>query len=452
VDKYAGKKAVITGGTHGMGLATAVALLAGGAEVLVTGHNEQHLAAAREKLGPNARVLRSDTTSLTDIDALAKVVADEFGPVDFVHINAGFAEIEPIEQVTEASYDKTFAVNTRGAFFTVQRLLPHVADGGALVFTTAVADGTGTPGMATFSGAKAALRAFAQVLAAELLPRSIRVNVVSPASSGHRPWASPARPRSTGSCSPRKAPRSHRFAGSGPRRRSRPRRCSSASTRPSPPASSWRSTAVSHRGWFPSGRSDAMVDKVAKFDDIQDSFFDYVQDIVYATMITVDKLGRPRARVLLPIWQVVDGEPIGWLAAYRTPVKTAHLANNPHATFSYWSDRQNVVHVDTVSTWVDDTDVKHKAWELYRKGSPPGVGYDPIRYWRKGMDDPEFAVLRMVPWRVQVVRGTDLFSRIWESDGTPPAQLATARTAEKPAAAAGPSSLEHDVVTTGKDK
>jgi len=180
VDKYAGKKAVITGGTHGMGLATAEALLAGGAEVLVTGHNEQNLTAAREKLGPNARILRSDTTSLVDIDALAKVVADEFGPVDFVHINAGFAEIEPIEQVTEASYDRTFAVNTKGAFFTVQRLLPHVIDGGALVFTTAVADGTGTPGMATFSGAKAALRAFAQVLAAELLPRGIRVNVVSP--------------------------------------------------------------------------------------------------------------------------------------------------------------------------------------------------------------------------------------------------------------------------------
>ena len=173
-----------------------------------------------------------------------------------------------------------------------------------------------------------------------------------------------------------------------------------------------------------------MVDKITEFEEIQDEFFDYVQDIVYATMTTVDKLGRPRARVLLPIWQVVDGEPLGWLAAYRTPVKTAHLANNPHATFSYWNHRQNVVHVDTVSTWVDDIDVKRRVWELYRKGSPPGVGYDPIAYWSKGVGDPGYAVLRMAPWRVQVVRGRDLFSRIWQLDAIPPNRAATTRTSE----------------------
>ncbi|MER5264532.1 SDR family oxidoreductase [Actinosynnema sp. NPDC002837] len=177
---FTGKRAVITGGTHGMGLAIVKALLAGGAEVLTTGYNERNVEAAQRELGSKAHVVRSDTTDLADIEVLAKLVEEKLGTVDYLHINAGFAEIEPFDSVTEAGFDKTFAINTKGAFFTVQRLLPLISDGGAVVFTTAVADGTGTPGMSTFSGAKAAVRAFAQVLAAELLPRRIRVNVVSP--------------------------------------------------------------------------------------------------------------------------------------------------------------------------------------------------------------------------------------------------------------------------------
>ncbi|MFD1146215.1 SDR family oxidoreductase [Saccharothrix hoggarensis] len=177
---FSGKRAVITGGTHGMGLAIVKALLAGGADVLTTGYNERNVEAAQRELGPKAHVVRSDTTDLADIDVLGKLVEEKLGSVDYVHINAGFAELEPFDAVTEATFDKTFAINTKGAFFTVQRLLPMISEGGAVVFTTAVADGTGTPGMATFSGAKAAVRAFAQVLAAELLPRRIRVNVVSP--------------------------------------------------------------------------------------------------------------------------------------------------------------------------------------------------------------------------------------------------------------------------------
>ncbi|MFC3890690.1 pyridoxamine 5'-phosphate oxidase family protein [Lentzea rhizosphaerae] len=156
---------------------------------------------------------------------------------------------------------------------------------------------------------------------------------------------------------------------------------------------------------------------VSSFADIEEKFFEYVADIKYCTMITVDKRNRPRARVLLPIWEVVDGRPVGWLAAYKTPVKVAHLARNPHATFSYWSPRQNVVHVDTVSLWVDDPEIKRDVWALYRKGSPFPVGYDPITYWKGGPEDPEYHVLRMEPYRVQVVRGTDLQSRIWLGEG-----------------------------------
>ncbi|QRN99772.1 SDR family oxidoreductase [Archangium violaceum] len=178
--RYAGKKAVVTGGTMGMGLATVKALLDGGAEVLLTGRNEKNLEVARRELGPRAHVVRSDTASLADIDALARTVEEKLGRVDFVFINAGFARLDLFEHVTEAVYDQTFDINTKGAYFTAQRLAPLVREGGSFVFTTSVANVTGVPGMSVYSGSKAALRSFAQGLAAELLPKGIRVNAVSP--------------------------------------------------------------------------------------------------------------------------------------------------------------------------------------------------------------------------------------------------------------------------------
>ncbi|WP_164011899.1 SDR family oxidoreductase [Pyxidicoccus trucidator] len=178
--RYAGKKAVVTGGTQGMGLATVKALLDGGAEVLLTGRNERTLEVARRELGPRAHVVRSDTASLADIDALARTVEEKLGRVDFVFINAGFARLGMFEHVTEAVYDQTFDINTKGAYFTAQRLAPLVKEGGSFVFTTSVANVTGIPGMSVYSGSKAALRSFAQGLASELLPRGIRVNAVSP--------------------------------------------------------------------------------------------------------------------------------------------------------------------------------------------------------------------------------------------------------------------------------
>ncbi|MFI6033321.1 pyridoxamine 5'-phosphate oxidase family protein [Streptomyces sp. NPDC051315] len=159
-----------------------------------------------------------------------------------------------------------------------------------------------------------------------------------------------------------------------------------------------------------------MALKARSFSEVESEFFQYISDIAYATMITVDKKGRPRARILLPVWEVVDGRPVGWLATYKTPVKSAHLANNPHTSYSYWNPRQNAVFIDSVSRWVEDEPAKRHAWELYRKGSPSGVGYDPRGYWRSGPTDPEYHVLRIEPWRVQVLRGRDLRSRIW----TPP--------------------------------
>lgn len=165
-----------------------------------------------------------------------------------------------------------------------------------------------------------------------------------------------------------------------------------------------------------------MTRKVQDFAGIQDTFFDYVREIKYATMTTVDRRNRPRNRILFPVWEVVDGVPRGWLAVYKTPVKAAHLANNPHTTYSYWSPRQNAVFVDSVSTWAEDAAAREYAWDLYVKGGPPGVGYDPATYWRGGPTDPKYHVLRIDPWRIQLVRGTDLQSTLW----VPPAAAAAA--------------------------
>lgn len=113
-------------------------------------------------------MVRSDTASLADIDALGGIVEEKLGQVDFVFINAGISELAPFDQVTEASYDRQFDVNTKGAFFTAQRLAPLVRDGGSIVFTT-VTNGPANPNLGVYSGSKAALRAFAQVFAAELV-------------------------------------------------------------------------------------------------------------------------------------------------------------------------------------------------------------------------------------------------------------------------------------------
>ncbi|GII52626.1 pyridoxamine 5'-phosphate oxidase [Planotetraspora thailandica] len=161
-----------------------------------------------------------------------------------------------------------------------------------------------------------------------------------------------------------------------------------------------------------------MATAVTSFAAIQDEFNAYIGDIVYATMTTVDKKGRPRARVLIPVWEIVAGRPLGWLATYKTPVKAAHLAGNPHTTFSYWTPRQNAVSIDTVARWADELEIKQHVWQLYRKTSPAGAGYDLGRFWHGGPTDPQLHVLRLEPWRVQVIRGTDLRSQIWKAGDT----------------------------------
>src|SRR5580704_15499560 len=178
--RYEGKKVVITGGTSGMGLATAKMLLDGGARVLVTGRSKAGLESAQKELGKDAFVVSSDTRSLAEIDALASRVKTEFDTFDLLFVNAGFSIRAPLESITEAVYDEMFNLNAKGPFFAVQKLAPLIKRGGAVVLTTSVANVKGLPGQATYGAAKAALRSFARTLAVELLPCEIRVNAVTP--------------------------------------------------------------------------------------------------------------------------------------------------------------------------------------------------------------------------------------------------------------------------------
>ena len=172
--KYLGKKAVVTGGTHGMGRATVDKLIEGGAEVLLTGRSTE------KAEGIKAHAVASDASNLDDIAALEREVRERLGTIDLLFVNVGYATLAEVQDVTADDYDRTFAVNTRGAFFTAQKLAPLINEGGSIVFTTSVAQTGGAVGMSVYSGAKAAVRSFGRSFATELAPRNVRVNVVSP--------------------------------------------------------------------------------------------------------------------------------------------------------------------------------------------------------------------------------------------------------------------------------
>ncbi|MDQ8706185.1 SDR family oxidoreductase [Streptomyces sp. LHD-70] len=178
--RFAGRKAVVTGGTHGIGRAVVDSLLAGGAEVLLTGNDKANIDTARAELGPRAHVVRSDAADVAAIDRLGTAVEDTLGGVDFVFVNVGYVKFGSFGYVTEETYDRMFDTNTKGAFFTAQRLAPLVRDGGSFVFTTGATSGAAYVGTGVGTAMKTAIRAFSRILASELLPRNIRVNTVSP--------------------------------------------------------------------------------------------------------------------------------------------------------------------------------------------------------------------------------------------------------------------------------
>ncbi|WP_399885441.1 glucose 1-dehydrogenase [Streptomyces sp. BBFR51] len=178
--KLNGKNVVITGGSSGFGLATAQLLVNEGARVLITGRNQAALDAAGERLGANAITVRSDASSLADIEALADRVKAEFGSIDALFANAGINGFAPFEATTEELFDDLLTVNAKGPYFTVQKLAPLLAEGSGVVLTTSVANVLGLPALSAYAASKAALRSMTRSLARELLPRKIRVNAVSP--------------------------------------------------------------------------------------------------------------------------------------------------------------------------------------------------------------------------------------------------------------------------------
>ena len=176
--RFAGKTVVVLGGNSGIGLAAARAFQAEGARVAITGRNKQtlaQLAAASAMLA-----VRSDISSVADTRAAMARIAEQLGGIDVLFVNAGVGGFATVPEVTEEFWDNVHGVNLRGAFFAVQAALPHLRDGGSIVITGSIGALLALPGNAVYAAAKAGLRAVARILAAELLPRRIRVNVVSP--------------------------------------------------------------------------------------------------------------------------------------------------------------------------------------------------------------------------------------------------------------------------------
>jgi NAD(P)-dependent dehydrogenase (short-subunit alcohol dehydrogenase family) len=178
--EYRDKNVVITGGGNGLGLAMAKLLVDGGARVVITGRSQATLDAARERLGGNTVAVRGDVASLSDLDALADRVKGELGTIEALFVNAGISVLTPFESTTEEAYDELFAINVKGAFFTVQKLAPLLSTGAGVVLTTSIANGIGLLDTSVYAAGKAALRSMARTLSRELLPRGIRVNAVSP--------------------------------------------------------------------------------------------------------------------------------------------------------------------------------------------------------------------------------------------------------------------------------
>ncbi|QOS79534.1 SDR family oxidoreductase [Paenibacillus sp. JNUCC31] len=178
--KFSDKKVVITGGSSGIGLATAKLLVDEGAHVLITGRTQTTLDAAREQLGNNAVALLSDAASLTDIEELVDRVKAEFGMIDALFVNAGITRYVPFESMSEDVYDELLTINAKGPYFTVQKLAPLLNAGSGVVLTTSITNVLGIPMISAYAASKAALRSMTRSLARELLPRKIRVNAVSP--------------------------------------------------------------------------------------------------------------------------------------------------------------------------------------------------------------------------------------------------------------------------------
>ena len=178
--KLQGKAAVITGGSTGIGLASAKLFVKEGAYVFITGRRHKEVDEAVKAIGKNVTGVQGDVAKLADLDRLYDVVGRVKGQIDIVFANAGVAEFAPLGSITEEHFDKLFNINVRGTLFTVQKALPLLNDGGSIILTGSVAGVKGTPAFGVYGASKAAVRNFVRAWTVELKDRRIRSNVLSP--------------------------------------------------------------------------------------------------------------------------------------------------------------------------------------------------------------------------------------------------------------------------------
>ncbi len=178
--KFDGKIVIVTGGSSGIGLATAKRFVDEGAHIVITGRREKELKEAAAFIKTNVTTVVGDVSRLDDLDRLFAVVKEKHGHIDVLFANAGAGTVAPLAVATEAQYDQTFDVNVKGMFFTVQKALPLFKDGGSIILNSSVSNVMGLPMFTAYAASKAAVRSFARGWAMELKDRRIRVNCMSP--------------------------------------------------------------------------------------------------------------------------------------------------------------------------------------------------------------------------------------------------------------------------------
>ncbi|EPD6703083.1 glucose 1-dehydrogenase [Cronobacter dublinensis] len=178
--RFSNNVVIVTGGTSGIGLATAKAFANEGAHVFITGRRQAALDDALRQLGDNVTGVRGDMSQLADIDRLYEAVQQRHSHIDVIFANAGGGEFAPLGAISEAHYQETFDTNVKGVLFTVQKALPLLRDGASVILTSSTAGSTGTPAFSVYGATKAAIRSFARNWILDLKDRHIRVNAVSP--------------------------------------------------------------------------------------------------------------------------------------------------------------------------------------------------------------------------------------------------------------------------------
>jgi NAD(P)-dependent dehydrogenase (short-subunit alcohol dehydrogenase family) len=180
MNRFQGKVAVVTGGNSGIGLATAKAFAREGASVVITGRDEATLESAEKQIGMGTMAVKADVSRLADLDALMGKVKSRFQKIDALFVNAGVGKFVPFDQVSEAFYDEIMNVNVKGVFFTVQKALPLMGPGSAVVLNASINAHKGMPGTTVYGPAKAAVKNMAKTMSADLVSKGIRVNSISP--------------------------------------------------------------------------------------------------------------------------------------------------------------------------------------------------------------------------------------------------------------------------------